>query len=273
MTSLQYVRIRARTDKEKEEANIRLFTLLHKALLISGSFDYPFDSLVTISRLPTPDKQARVISWNIPESAGKELYFGFLQSYNAKKKNYDLYILKDKSAEITNPQSYTGSADKWMGMVYYSIIQDKGKEKTYILLGRQGAKLINRKIIDVLSINNQGVPSFGKAVFTKLPSTYKTSPKRMIFEYSSQVYMSLRYDESKKMILFDHLGPTEPELEGQHQYYGPSFDIDGLSYKNGMWSFVKNVDARNPEEKGDKLFNDPLKPSYQLNKKPIYETH
>ena len=45
MKSVQYVRINARTDGEKDEANTQLLTWMNKALRLPGSFDYPFDSL------------------------------------------------------------------------------------------------------------------------------------------------------------------------------------------------------------------------------------
>ena len=273
MKSIQYVRINARTDKEKEAANARLLNLMSKALLLPRSFDYPFDSLVTIGRLPSPDNQFRIITWDVPKSGGVNAYYGFIQSYNARKKKYDLFILKDHTADIPNLQTATCTPDKWIGTLYFKIVQEKGS-KSYTLLGLQCTnKLINRKIIDVLTFNAQGVPSFGKSIFEKLPSTFKANPKRMIFEYSAQVYMSLRYNETKNMVLFDKLGPIEDGLEGQHQYYGPSFQIDGLSYKNGVWSYVVNVEARNPNRKEDAMFNDPRHPTYQQNNTPVYSPH
>jgi hypothetical protein len=273
MKSLQYVRINARTDKEKDAANAQLWTLMNKALQIPGSFDYPFDSLVTIGRLTSPDKQFRIINWDVPKSGCTFGYYGFIQSYNEKKKKYDLFVLKDHTADIPNPQTATCSPDKWLGMLYFKIIKEKGSN-LYTLLAWQGCnKQITRKVIDILSFNTQGVPSFGKAVFTKLPASYKGNPKRILFEYSAEVYMSLRYNESKNMILFDLLGPIEDGLEGQHQYYGPSFQIDGMKFSNGTWNYMANVEARNPNDKSDQKFSDPEHPTNQLNNKPIYQPH
>jgi hypothetical protein len=272
MKSLQFVRINARTDKEKDAANAHLWTLMNKALKLPSSFSYPFDSLTTIGIQTSPDKQFRIITWDVPKSGCTFGYYGFIQSYNEKKQKYDLYILKDHTADIPNPQTATCTPDKWLGMLYYKIIKEKGS-KVYTLLAWQGYnKLITRKIIDVLSFNTQGVPSFGKAIFTKLPSTYKGNPKRILFEYSAEVFMSLRYDDSKNMIMFDLLGPTEEGLEGQHQYYGPSFQIDGMSFKNGTWNYQVNVQARNPNDKGDQKYSDPENHDYKINK-PIYQPH
>lgn len=74
------------------------------------------------------------------------------------------------------------------------------------------------------------------------------------------------------MILFDHLGPSEDGLEGQYQFYGPSFQTDGLAFKDGKWTFIENVDARNKDHY-DSKFNNPEKSDNQLSKKPIYTPH
>jgi hypothetical protein len=273
MKSIQYIRINARTDKEKDASNIQLLNLMNKALRLPGSFNYPFDSLVTIGFRTSPDNLFRIITGDVPKSGGVNTYFGFIQSFNTPKKRYDLFMLQDKTAEIINPQTATLTPDKWMGALYYKILKEKGSREYTLLALQCYNKLINRKIIDVLTFNSQGVPSFGKSVFEKLPASFKGRPKRLIFEYSSQASMSLRYDDSKKMILFDHLGPIEEGLAGQHQYYGPSFQIDGLTWKNDSWNYIVNVEARNPTTKDDKLYNDPKNPSYQLEKKAIYEPH
>jgi len=269
MKSLQYVRINARTDKEKDEANRQLLSLMNKALLLPGSFDYPFDSLRTIGKETSPDKQFRIITWDVPKSGCMFGYYGFIQSYNSKKKGYDLFPLEDHTADIPNPKSAVCTPNNWIGMLYYKIIKEKGSH-LYTLLAWEGYnKEITRKVIDVLSFNTEGIPSFGKAIFVKLPSTFKGTPKRMIFEYSAQVSMSLRYDESKNLLIFDHLAPIDDGLQGQHQYYGPSFDIDGLAWKNGTWNFVPNVEARNPSN--DKEDN-PQNSTHDPNKKVIYST-
>lgn len=269
MKSLQFVRINARTDKEKDAANAQFWTLMNKALSIPGSFTYRFDSLKTIGIETSPDKQFRIITWDVPKSGCTFSYYGFIQSYNARKKKYDIFVLKDHTADIINPQSAACTPDKWLGMLYYKIIKEKDS-KYYTLLAWQGcSKQITRKVIEILSFNTQGIPSFGKAVFQKLPATFKGNPKRILFEYSADVSMSLRYDDSKNMIMFDLLGPIEDGLTGQHQYYGPSFQVDGMKFSNGFWNYVANVQARNPnnakEDSRQKPYNDE-------NKKVIYHT-
>jgi len=273
MKSLQYVRIYARTDREKDTANEKLFNWMKKALLLPGSFIYPFDSLKTIGIIISPDKQFRIITWDVPKSGCAFGYYGFVQSYNTAKKKYDLFVLEDHTADIANPKTAICTPNKWLGMLYYKIIKEKGS-KFYTLLAWQGYnKMITCKVIDALTFNTQGIPSFGKAIYSKLPATFKGNPKRVIFEYSAQVAMSLRYDEAKNRIIFDHLGPMEDGLEGQYQYYGPSFQLDALQWINGTWSYVENVEERNPSDKEDPLFNDPKHPTTNQNNKTIYTPH
>lgn len=268
--SLQYVRLNAYADKDRDTANAKMVRLMKKALSLPGSFNYPFDSLRTIGVVMSPDKQFRIITWDVPRSGCNFGYYGFIQSYNARKKKYNLFVLEDHRADISNTKTGLSTPNKWIGMLYYKIIKEKNTN-FYTLLAWQGYnKMITCKIIDVLTFNAEGVPSFGKSVYQKLPASFKGNPKRLIFQYSSQVTMSLKYDAVKNRIIFDHLAPIDDGLGGQYQYYGPSFQVDALEWKNGTWEYVANVDARNPNNSEDEQFNDPKHPTHQVNNKVIY---
>ena len=275
LQQLQYGRVDIhKSDKQKEDANTHFVNTLKAALKVPGSFDYAFDSLKTIARLTSSDKQFRILNWNLPKKDGTQEYFGFIQSYNPKTKKYVTYTLSEKQADIKDAQTKTFTADQWLGMLYYKIVEEKieGKPVYTVLAWRGFSKQITQKVIDVIVFNNEGVPSFGKSIFNNLPSPYKNTAKRIIFQYSSEAAMTLEYSDKKSMILFDHLGPREDGLEGQYQFYGPSFQIDGLTFKDGKWNFSQNVDARNADH-NDSKFNDPEKDDNQLNKKPIYTPH
>jgi len=102
--------------------------------------------------------------------------------------------------------------------------------------------------------NKLGIPHYvidETQEFEKKVINYFTS------EYQAGRTVLLRYDPENDMIVFDHLSPPNPELEGQFQFYGPDFTFDGLRFKDGKWEYVKNVDVRNPKDKTDKLFNPP----------------
>jgi hypothetical protein len=276
LKDLQLEKVKPHTsDQAKLKANERFSALLQKALSLPGSFDYPFDSLSTIANLTSPDKQFRIFNWNVPKADGSFYYFGFIQSLDPVKNVYHIYTLQDKTADIANGLTTTCTADKWLGMLYYKIIPEKYEDKSiYVMLAWQGYnKIITHKVIDVITLNNQGVPSFGKAIFKKPPPGFKGVLKRIIFQYSSTAYMSIKYDSKKNMIQFDHLGPIDDGLVGQYQYYAPGFQVDGLAFKENGFEYIANIDARNPASPIDKDYSDPEHNPRQINNKAIYKSH
>jgi len=176
---------------------------------------------------------------------------------------YELFPLIDKSGSVKNPESYIGDPSKWFGMLYVDII--KSDEEYYTLIGWDGNdKLTQRKFIDILYFKPDGTPIFGKDVF-KFPGKFA---KRIMFEYASEVAMSLRYHENKKQIIFSHLAPNnlDPLLEGQFQYYGPDGSFDALNIKKGKWDYEADIDIKNIKSK-----NDQVKKPNPDNQTPIYK--
>lgn len=257
LMELQHEKVKSHTsDDYKKEANEKFTAMLKKALMLPGSFNYPFDSLTTMARLTSPDKKFRILNWNIPWNDETCGFYGFVQSYNPKTKNYAVYELHDKGATSATAEVNAGTPDNWFGMLYYKIIPSEVEKNTYIMLAWQGySNIITRKIIDIISLNPDGVPSFGKAIFKRPPTGYKSNTKRIVFQYSAQLYMSLEYNEDKKMIMYDHLAPPDPGLNGQYQFYGPSFQVDALEYINNAWVCMENVDARNMPNAKDKTYH------------------
>ena len=242
-------------DSSKLLLNTKFISLFERALKTDKSFDYPFDSLKSIARLASSDHRFKILNWNLPLSDGTFIYYGFIQSYNYKTKKYELFPLIDKSDDIKNLATISTDNLKWFGMLYYKIIEQKYKKKTYYtLLGWEGNDKIScKKIIDVISFNNTGIPKFGEALF----EMGKQNPKRVIFEHSSSAIMSLRYDDQNELIVFDHLAPLSPAFEGQYQYYAPDLSYDGFEFKKGKWVYIKNVDARNGKSDKDKTYTQP----------------
>jgi hypothetical protein len=243
------------TDFIKYNANEHFVTLLESALITDRSFDYPFDSLVSIARLTSDDKKFRIFNWHIAKSDGTYEYFGFIQAWNDKEKKYIIYPLKDNSDNITNPEDQLLEPLNWYGAHYYKIIYNKyGKKKYYTLLGWDGNNsMTQKKLIDVITFNSKDKPVFGAAIF----KYNKKMQKRVIFEYNSTVTISLKYDEQyllkgkqkREMIVFDRVAPLDNNFEGKYQFYYPETNIfDAFMFKNGKWNFIKDVDARNPKE-------------------------
>ncbi len=255
------------SDAEKQKYNTELLQQFEEILNEQNSFNYPFDSLKTeMAILNSPDNKFRIINWNVPKDEGTQEYFGFIQTKFKQvvrkglfKKEHteiiQIFPLIDKSEVTKNPENYTSDNKKWYGMLYNKIILKKTKTTNYYtLLAWDGNdKFSSKKIIDVLTFDLNGIPHFGAEVF----NMQKKHLKRVIFEYASSCSMSLRFDNKKDSIIFDHLAPTSPQLEGQYQYYCSDMSYDGFGFKKGKWNYGTDVNATNEKDEKDILYNDP----------------
>ncbi|MBI2967965.1 MAG: hypothetical protein HYY40_09150 [Bacteroidetes bacterium] len=259
--------LNSKTDSEKMFFNDRVTALLLKALERDNSFFYSFDKVKSMAILSSPDKRFRIFNWHLPENAGSYRYFGIIQFYDKKSERSFVYELQDKSGlpEDWSKRSVTG--ERWYGAHYYRIILSKRKGvRYYTLLGWKGYNSrTTKKVIDVMIITNPPdsyrgyrdyIPIFGAPVFT---CGKDTTSRRIIFEYSAMVSMSVQWDEKKKRIVFDHLSPGKPEYAGNYEFYGPDFSCDAFKFKRGRWTLIEDVDARNPEDKKSKKTKIPEK--------------
>ncbi len=248
------------TDEEKNEANNKLLKIFEKVLRIQNAYTYPFVTLKSIGRLESPDKKFVIFNWNLPLNNGTHKYYAYILLAPTKQDSAKLIPLCDKSIELENILTEEFTERNWFGALYYKIILTKvSGKKYYTLLGWDGNdNLSTKKIIDVLSFTIYDEPRFGATIFnlSALNQNIKYKPMRMIFEYSSDVTMSLKYEKQflnnkflkKSMIIFDHLAPKNPSLVGQYQFYGPDMSYDALVFKKGKWNYKNDVDARNVKE-------------------------
>lgn len=250
----------SKKEADRFEANKAFLKLWDELLRNPASIDYNLDSIKGVSCLKSGDKKFRIITWNVFKNDGQQAYFGFIQVNNKKveKKglfrkstvySYEVFPLQDKSSTITSPETHVSDSKKWFGMLYYDIVDCDGY---YTLLGWDGNdNLIQKKFIDVLYFKSDGTPIFGKDVF-RIP---KKSPKRIMFQYSAEVAMSLKYNDKRNQIIFSHLSPKDegPTLEGQYQYYGPDGSFDAYEQKKDRWVLVEDIDIRNAKGKNDDI--------------------
>lgn len=256
-------------DAEKTSANTRFINTLRKALEDQDAFNYPFDSLKFIARLNAPDNAFRIFNWNIPQDDGTHKYYGFIlvdqdaiQNKKVKKsklKNqgrYVVYELTDQSDFIKTPEMAMLNCDKWYGVLYYKIILNsyKGK-KYYTLLGWDGnTKLTWKKVIDVLTFSKEGIPVFGEEMMFQVN---RLSKRRVIFEFKAELIMTLKYEDKKQRIVFDHLAPEVSGAEGMYQFYTQTFSYDTYNFKKGKWVYKPDEDIRNPKSKKDDQYTAP----------------
>ncbi|HET6243644.1 MAG: hypothetical protein H0V01_05400 [Bacteroidetes bacterium] len=250
--------LNSKSEEEKYKANLALTGLLEKAFSKPESFNYAFDSLVTIARIIAPDNTFRLFNWHLAKADGTFEYFGYIQPnpfLNPKKISKPFYKLKDTGDLLLSAENKSFSYSEWPGAHYYKMIHVKDKKnKHYILLGWNGNNSYStKKIIDVLFFSSNGEPKFGAPVF----KMEKKIQKRVIFEYAKDVTMSLKYQEQGQQIIFDHLAPNNQQLKGQYQYYGPDLSFDALIYKKGIWVYFEDFDAKNSKSKKDKNWQNP----------------
>lgn len=231
-------------DSIKDQINDKIYELFEKALKYELSFDYDFDSLKYVFKSRSSDNKLRIYNWNVPYNNGKFKYHGILQYYSKEKRGYKIFKLNDMSDGMVNPQKQKLTHNNWFGALYYQIIYTKYKRKRYYtLLGWDGNDdYTTRKVIDVLYFDKNDEPVFGLPVFKML----RGRNHRVIFEYSNQTTMLLRYDDKKKIIVFDLLVPAKPLYEGKFQFYGPEGTYDGMTFEKGKWIYQQSVDVRNP---------------------------
>jgi hypothetical protein len=225
-------------DVQRKNANYAFIKMLVNALKTPNSFFFPFDSVRTIAIVNSPDKRFRIFSWAIANDDGSYRFYGAIQMNSG---SLQLLPLTDYSPAIANPEDTLTDNRKWFGAEYYKIVPVDAPNPYYVLLGWKGNTVKStKKVIEVLSFND-GKPAFGLPVFEKNGKIRK----RIVFEYTRQVSMLLRYVPEQKLIVFDHLVPPDPKLKNQKDTYGPDLSYDGYRLENGKWIFRENLDMRN----------------------------
>ena len=234
---------KSQDDVEKLEINKNVIDVFNRMLSIEGSFDFPFDSLKYLGKIYSPDKLLRIFSWNVPMLDGTHRYFGYIQHKSSENGSLKVYFLDDsKNSRLTEDEVFT--SDNWYGALYYEIIKTECQNKVfYTILGFAfNNYLTNYKIVDVLSFNNREI-IFGSPIF----KVEESLNFRKIFEYSARVSMMMRYENERSMIVFDHLSPSQPDYEGQFQFYGPDSSYDGLEFRNCIWNLIEDLNLTNKE--------------------------
>lgn len=231
--------------EKRNKASEQLVKMLSYVLAQEGSFSFPFDSVKSLAVLNSSDNSFRLFNWNEIQEDGTYKYYGLIQKYDKKNKKSKVFVLNDdqRDKDIAVVEKTSLVYPHWYGAHYYEIIYTKkGKSKYYTLLGWEGKdRLATCKVIDVLQFDRDG-PVFGAPIFAYAPIM------RIVFEYSNQVSMSLKYDAKKKQIIYDHLSPSRPEYLGNYAYYGPDMSYDALVYKKGKWILIEDVKPKNSKK-------------------------
>ena len=280
----------APTDNERYNANELFVQMFDEALHVDESIEWTWEFGTAVSVLTSSDRQFRIITWPVVRDNGEYECFGFVQSYNSKSEEYDIYVLHDKSDEMISVNEQVLDPDNWYGSVYQELIEAKYEGKMYYtLLGWTGVNaLVQRKVIEpILFRGGNSKPQFGQSLFRR-----EKNLRRVVLEYSSNAMVNLRFDqqvvrtfenkkikkkgrtintqvpkeEKMKMILFDEVAPMLPGMEGLPQYYAPTGTEMAYIFREGRWELRDNAQGRLANPKLNKEF-EPLQkeePAYKM---------
>ena len=226
---------------EKEPLLDSLRSGLREALSMQGSMEFPWSRLDKIGIITSEDLQVRIFTWHVMDDYDHFRYFGFIQ-VGLKKGKSRLYELKDNGKAQRGLFKLDQSGEDWYGKLYYQVLTNKYKRKTYYtILGMDfNNSLSTIKTVEVITIQ-RNAPYFVESLF------YNGREKvdRLVLEYSKQVAISVRFDQGTGMITFDHLVPFHPIYEKNYEFYGPDGSFDGLEFSDGYWNYRDDIDARN----------------------------
>lgn len=240
----------SKTDSQRRNVNKEFKKLMNETLLLDGAFTYSFTKLKSVGVIDSPDKLLRIVNWNVEQEDFTHNYYCYLLRFDTKKKDVQVTELIDNSMMLPAQPDDILTADNWYGALYYKIIPvDKGSKTMYTLLGWDGAtSASNIKLIDVLYFNGNQ-PKLGSPIFKMKDQTVK----RIFFEHSEKAVMSLRFEENYNRIIYDHLSPEAPGLEGFYSFYVPDMSYDALIMNNGKWTLKEDVIGVNKPEGNDKV--------------------
>lgn len=251
LTDLGKIMINNDNELERQNANTLFVRTLVSALKVPNSFLFPFDSVKTVSILNSPDNRFRVFSWHIMNDDGSYRFYGAMQMNTGGP--LKLFPLVDYSPLLPHAEDSVTDNRKWYGAQYYKIIRVTGEKSYYVLLGWKGYTVNStKKVIEVLSFKNDK-PVFGMDVFGG------SKHKRIIFQYTRQASMLLRYVPEQNLIVFDHLSPPNEKSKKDPESFGPDLSYDGYQLVNGRWKYIDNLDMRNVPDEHDREYNDPKK--------------
>lgn len=219
---------------------------LARTLKTNNSYFYNFDSLKNISIVKSPDDYFRILTWNVASDDEHFRNFGVIQmnpnKIKREKKMFnmpDFFPIIDRSDSIDKVFYAETDVDHWFGAIYYKIIRTQTQKGTfYTLLGWDGAtSKSNKKVIDVLFFRDNE-PYFGAPIFdikTKQPLY------RMIWEFNNSATMTLRYEEKRKLLIYENIIPPKPDNAGMYETYVPDGSYDYMIWNGKAWEKQKGI--------------------------------
>ena len=102
--------IRQSLEVSADEDKIAVNTKLQKA--VESLLNYPQSAIAELDSLKkfrilqvSPDKELKIISWDLMLEDKTHRYFGYLLHLNVKNQQWDIFKLNDVSDELKNPEN------------------------------------------------------------------------------------------------------------------------------------------------------------------------
>ena len=218
---------------------------LVRTLKIPYSFDYPFDSLQTVSHLYAPDSSFRIFSWQFTRDSSYCRQRGAIQMRTTDG-SIKLFPLLDMSDFTTEPQDSIRTGKNWIGCIYYSVLRNTFNGKNfYTLLGfDDNNALSTKKWMEVLYFDTLGNPKFGGPFFSIPTGQVKAGGggklARFCLEFKKDARVLANYIDDLGIILVDHLISETDEPLNKWTYV-PDGDNEGFKWENGKWVHIDKV--------------------------------
>jgi len=244
--------LKTKTDyKSLQQLSLKIKKSLEQ--LSNQTEPYQIDSLDLLTYLKSKDGKLELFSWEIKNDTGSFDYFLVGLVHYKNRVYFHDFITKEYDSKSLENVAVTPA--KWYGAHYYQLIEKTFNKKTYYtIIGIDWRNYLSKKkIIDVVFIDNKGVLNFGDPTF----KVTQRLQRRVVLEYKFDITVKCAYYEDSKLIVFDHLIPSNPSLKNQKQFYVNDFSYDGLKFEKGKWVLLEDIDVRNSKSEEDKNYKAP----------------
>jgi len=232
----------AEETEDRFRADSFFVRMLVRSLKIKNSFYYPFDSLITISKLYAPDSSFRIFTWQLKKDAYTYFQHGAIQM-RTDDGSLKLIPLHDASQFAKHPEDSVRTPNNWIGAIYYRIVMKTfNNKKYYTLLGFDDYSVSSsKKWMEVLTFNSAGEPVFGGPYISFRDDTARRpSQARYFIEFKKEAGTTFNYNPEMDMIIFDDL-ISESDEPTHKDTYVPDGDFQGFKWQDGQWIHVPKV--------------------------------
>lgn len=242
MTALARQIVEGREASDRFRSDSAFTRMLVRALRVPYAFDYPFDSLASISRVYAPDSSFRIFTWQVIRDPAVLRRHGAIQMRTADG-SLRLFPLIDRTHMIENLADTVTNHEWWIGAIYYRVIRKDYQGKPYYtLLGYDEHSMRStRKMMEVMSFDSDGRPVFGGQRISFQADSVKRAPQsRFWIEYKKDGNARMQFDDELDLVIYDHLISESNEPQKKYTYI-PDGDYEGFRWQDGRWVHIDKV--------------------------------